>query len=122
MNFIILKYYGIQWDNLFASSVVNDLPKYEYNHCLLVLQTSMTNLNTQSFFRFDKSWTDNPEFIELFVKWWSEFKLCEDISNCWHEKMKYKKREMKGQNKNFLAGKKEKKTDALHILHTLEKK
>jgi hypothetical protein len=37
----------------------------------------MINLNSQSFFRFDKSWTDNPEIIELFVKWWSEFKLCE---------------------------------------------
>jgi hypothetical protein len=100
---------SMQWDSLYAKCVVKDLASYGSDHCPLVLHTNMQTLHTGTIFRFDSLWLDIPDFQELVIKWWKEFKLSGDIAKEWHEKMKYMRRKMKGWSKNFLADKKKKK-------------
>jgi hypothetical protein len=64
---------SIQWDSLYNNNIVRDLAKYGSDHCPLMLQTNMANLNASYIFRCDKVWFDIPEFNELVLKWWLEF-------------------------------------------------
>jgi hypothetical protein len=52
---------------------------HDSDHCPLVLQTNMGNLNAGYIFRCNKSWFVISEFNELVLKWWLESKLCGDI-------------------------------------------
>jgi exonuclease III len=112
---------SMQWDSLYAKCVVQDLASYGSDHCPLVLHTNMKNLHTAIIFRFDNLWLDIPEFQDLVIKWWQDFKLSGDIAKEWHEKMKYMRRKMKGWSKNFFAEKKKRKQIALNTLHHLDR-
>jgi hypothetical protein len=97
---------------MYQNSIVRDLAKYGSDHCPLVLQTNMANLNAGSIFRCDKTWFDIREFNELVLKWWLEFKLSGDINKSWHEKIKFMRKKMRGWHK--------KKQYMLNTLHKLE--
>jgi hypothetical protein len=82
----------LQWDSLYSNSIVIDLPRYEFDHCPLMLHISLYSVQPSNIFRFDATWIEIEELNLLAVKWWFEYKLTGDIEDSWHKKFKYMKK------------------------------
>jgi hypothetical protein len=100
---------SLSWDNIYPHCIVKDLPKYGFNHCHLILCTQDSSFKIVFIFRFDKEWTLNLEFNRLLVKWWNEFPWKGNITVCWHKKIKYIKKKIKGQYRNYIGEKNRKR-------------
>jgi hypothetical protein len=101
---------------------MSSLSSFGSDHCSILINTGDNPLVAPHSFKFDQAWTQDPEFVELFYKWWLANPLNPDgdVALHWKTKIHTITNKMKGWAKNYYGKKKQLKQQALSGLHKLE--